>query len=81
MRYKSVSFGQEIECLSINVYINWFVWIHLQDLSTGWLHCDPGPLFTPEYHTLPGWLPEWVCKFAFIGYVIKKKNKSSAEIK
>ncbi|XP_023544426.1 phosphatidate cytidylyltransferase 2-like [Cucurbita pepo subsp. pepo] len=29
------------------------------DLSTGWLHCDPGPLFKPEYFTLPGWTPDW----------------------
>lgn len=32
----------------------------MQDLSTGWLHCDPGPLFKPEYFTLPGWFPDWV---------------------
>ncbi|KAJ9566204.1 hypothetical protein OSB04_002170 [Centaurea solstitialis] len=30
-----------------------------KDLSTGWLQCDPGPLFTPENFILPGWLPEW----------------------
>ncbi|KAI5674754.1 hypothetical protein M9H77_15118 [Catharanthus roseus] len=30
-----------------------------QDLSTGWLHCDPGPLFKPEYYLLPEWLPHW----------------------
>ncbi|CAL5408243.1 unnamed protein product [Camellia sinensis] len=30
-----------------------------KDLSTGWLHCDPGPLFKPEYFTLPGWVPNW----------------------
>ncbi|KAL5988021.1 phosphatidate cytidylyltransferase [Asimina triloba] len=30
-----------------------------KDLSTGWLHCDPGPLFKPEYYPLPGWLPAW----------------------
>ncbi|KAL0542955.1 hypothetical protein IC582_018038 [Cucumis melo] len=29
------------------------------DLSTGWLHCDPGPLFKPDYFTLPGWIPDW----------------------
>ncbi|KAK4478168.1 hypothetical protein RD792_017450 [Penstemon davidsonii] len=29
------------------------------DLSTGWLHCDPGPLFKPEYFALPEWLPGW----------------------
>ncbi|GJY07779.1 phosphatidate cytidylyltransferase 1-like protein [Tanacetum coccineum] len=30
-----------------------------KDLSTGWLQCDLGPLFTPENFILPGWLPEW----------------------
>ncbi|XP_061979743.1 phosphatidate cytidylyltransferase 2-like isoform X2 [Populus nigra] len=30
-----------------------------KDLSTGWLQCDPGPLFKPEYFTLPGWIPQW----------------------
>ncbi|GAB2269642.1 phosphatidate cytidylyltransferase [Dionaea muscipula] len=30
-----------------------------KDLSTGWLHCDPGPLFTPEYFSLSGWFPGW----------------------
>ncbi|KAB1224404.1 Phosphatidate cytidylyltransferase [Morella rubra] len=30
-----------------------------KDLSTGWLHCDPGPLFKPELYTLPGWFPQW----------------------
>ncbi|KAL2508626.1 Phosphatidate cytidylyltransferase 2 [Forsythia ovata] len=28
-----------------------------KDLSTGWLHCDPGPLFKPEYFALPEWFP------------------------
>ncbi|XP_047318629.1 phosphatidate cytidylyltransferase 1-like isoform X2 [Impatiens glandulifera] len=27
-----------------------------KDLSIGWLHCDPGPLFKPEYFTLPRWI-------------------------
>ncbi|KAK6161401.1 hypothetical protein DH2020_004782 [Rehmannia glutinosa] len=30
-----------------------------KDLSTGWLHCDPGSLFKPEYFTVPEWFPEW----------------------
>ncbi|PKI37419.1 hypothetical protein CRG98_042205 [Punica granatum] len=30
-----------------------------KDLSTGWLHCDPGPLFTPEYFSLQGLVPDW----------------------
>ncbi|XP_042030319.1 phosphatidate cytidylyltransferase 1-like isoform X2 [Salvia splendens] len=30
-----------------------------KDLSSGWLHCDPGTLFKPEEFTLPEWFPEW----------------------
>lgn len=37
-----------------------FVVVNVQDLSTGWLHCDPGPLFRPMYHPLPAWVPHWV---------------------
>ncbi|CAL9120059.1 unnamed protein product [Musa acuminata var. zebrina] len=30
-----------------------------KDLSTGWLHCDPGPLFKPEYFSLPALMHQW----------------------
>ncbi|KAG8077983.1 hypothetical protein GUJ93_ZPchr0007g4631 [Zizania palustris] len=30
-----------------------------KDLSTGWLHCDPGPMFKPEHYTLGEWVPQW----------------------
>ncbi|XP_010923353.1 phosphatidate cytidylyltransferase 1 isoform X1 [Elaeis guineensis] len=30
-----------------------------KDLSTAWLHCDPGPMFKPEYYSLQGWVPQW----------------------
>jgi phosphatidate cytidylyltransferase len=30
-----------------------------KDLSTGWLHCDPGPLFKPKYYTLSSSVPDW----------------------
>ncbi|KAK4270987.1 hypothetical protein QN277_019749 [Acacia crassicarpa] len=30
-----------------------------KDLSTGWLSCDPGPLFKPESHPLPGTIRRW----------------------
>ncbi|XP_019180451.1 PREDICTED: phosphatidate cytidylyltransferase 1 [Ipomoea nil] len=33
-----------------------------KDLSTGWLHCDPGPLFKPEHFTIPEWIPQWFPK-------------------
>ncbi|XP_057765582.1 phosphatidate cytidylyltransferase 3-like isoform X2 [Salvia miltiorrhiza] len=29
-----------------------------KDLSTGWLHCDPGPLFKLEYYPFPKYLTE-----------------------
>ncbi|GFP94130.1 phosphatidate cytidylyltransferase [Phtheirospermum japonicum] len=28
-----------------------------KDLSTGWLQCDPGPLFRPEHFAVPEWFP------------------------
>jgi phosphatidate cytidylyltransferase len=37
----------------------------MQDLTAGWLHCDPGPLFKPERFILPGWVSQWVSKLAF----------------
>lgn len=30
-----------------------------KDLSTGWLQCDPGLLFKPEYYSLQEWVPHW----------------------
>ncbi|KAK8953099.1 Phosphatidate cytidylyltransferase [Platanthera guangdongensis] len=30
-----------------------------KDLSTGWLSCDPGPMFKPELYSFPGWVPPW----------------------
>ncbi|XP_077249804.1 phosphatidate cytidylyltransferase 1-like [Tasmannia lanceolata] len=30
-----------------------------KDLSTAWLHCDPGLMFKPEYYSLSGWVPQW----------------------
>ncbi|XP_043691297.1 phosphatidate cytidylyltransferase 1-like isoform X2 [Telopea speciosissima] len=30
-----------------------------KDLSTGWLHCDPDPLFKPAFYFLPVWVPQW----------------------
>nr|GME07480.1 phosphatidate cytidylyltransferase 1 [Ipomoea batatas] len=33
-----------------------------KDLSTGWLQCDPGPLFKPEHFTIPEWIPQWFPK-------------------
>ncbi|XP_068665387.1 phosphatidate cytidylyltransferase 1-like [Aristolochia californica] len=30
-----------------------------KDLSTGWLQCDPGPMFKPKYHSIADWVPQW----------------------
>lgn len=30
-----------------------------KDLSTGWLYCDPGPLFKPKLYHFSGIVPEW----------------------
>ncbi|XP_076910557.1 phosphatidate cytidylyltransferase 1-like [Bidens hawaiensis] len=40
-------------------FLGRFQWLTCprKDLSTGWLQCDPGALFTPESFTLTGWLP------------------------
>ncbi|KAD3069380.1 hypothetical protein E3N88_37260 [Mikania micrantha] len=41
-------------------FLGRFQWLTCprKDLSTGWLQCNPGPLFMPENFTLPGLLPE-----------------------
>ncbi|KAJ0575024.1 putative phosphatidate cytidylyltransferase [Helianthus annuus] len=46
-------------------FLGRFQWLTCprKDLSTGWLQCNPGPLFTPDNFTLPAWLPEWRCMF------------------
>nr|ACF81759.1 unknown [Zea mays] len=30
-----------------------------KDLSTGWLYCDPGPMFKPEHYSLGESVPHW----------------------
>ncbi|KAK9268353.1 hypothetical protein L1049_000102 [Liquidambar formosana] len=42
-------------------FLGRFQWLTCprKDLSTGWLQCDPGPLFKSEYYALPGWVPQW----------------------
>ena len=32
----------------------------MQDLSTTWLECDPGPIFKPETFALPSEVAQWV---------------------
>ncbi|TXG69695.1 hypothetical protein EZV62_004630 [Acer yangbiense] len=42
-------------------FLGRFQWLTCprKDLSTGWLDCDPGPLFKPESFTLHEWVPLW----------------------
>ncbi|KAF5742128.1 phosphatidate cytidylyltransferase 1 [Tripterygium wilfordii] len=55
---------------SVTTIISAFVLAHMmgrfqwmtcprKDLSTGWLYCDPGPVFKPEHCTLPVWFTKW----------------------
>ncbi|KAM7265850.1 hypothetical protein ACFE04_003533 [Oxalis oulophora] len=49
-------------CLTLANIMGRFQWLTCprKDLSTGWLNCDPGPMFKPELYTLPGWLSQWL---------------------
>ncbi|KAJ6795353.1 phosphatidate cytidylyltransferase [Iris pallida] len=42
-------------------FLGRFQWLTCprKDLSTGWLYCDPGPMFKPDYYSLVEWVPEW----------------------
>ncbi|KAG6780105.1 hypothetical protein POTOM_016517 [Populus tomentosa] len=57
--FKSGAFPIFIQLANIMGRFQWLT-CPRKDLSTGWLQCDPGPLFKPEYFTLPGWIPQWV---------------------
>jgi hypothetical protein len=47
-------------CIAADVYL--ISLPCLQDLSTGWLCCDPGPMFMPESYDLLVWTPQWGSK-------------------
>ncbi|KAG6420290.1 hypothetical protein SASPL_116813 [Salvia splendens] len=55
------SFATMISAFMLANILGRFQWLTCprKDLSTGWLECDPGPLFKPEYFTVPQWFPEW----------------------
>ncbi|KAL6548339.1 phosphatidate cytidylyltransferase [Orobanche gracilis] len=55
------SFTTMISAFVLANIMGQFQWLTCprKDLSTGWLHCDPGPLFKPGYFTVPVWFPEW----------------------
>ncbi|KAL3632709.1 Phosphatidate cytidylyltransferase 3 [Castilleja foliolosa] len=42
-------------------FLSQFQWMTCprKDLSIGWLNCDPGPIFKPEYYPFPIWIPQW----------------------
>ena len=50
----------------------------MYDLSTGLLHCDPGPQFKSGFYSLPGWISQWVSERSWNvvidGYVIERKE-------
>ncbi|XP_078429588.1 phosphatidate cytidylyltransferase 1-like isoform X1 [Wolffia australiana] len=50
-----------ISAFLLSNFLGGFQWLTCprKDLSTGWLQCDPGPLFKPELHSLSGWVPYW----------------------
>ncbi|KAL1535747.1 phosphatidate cytidylyltransferase [Salvia divinorum] len=55
------SFATMISAFVLANIMGRFQWLTCprKDLSTGWLECDPGSLFKPEYYTVPQWFPEW----------------------
>ncbi|XP_047963867.1 phosphatidate cytidylyltransferase 1-like [Salvia hispanica] len=55
------SFATMISAFVLANVMGRFQWLTCprKDLSTGWLECDPGSLFKPEYYTVPQWFPEW----------------------
>ncbi|XP_042379712.1 phosphatidate cytidylyltransferase 1-like [Zingiber officinale] len=57
------SFATIISAFVLADILGRFRWLTCprKDLSTGWLHCDPGLPFKPESYPLPGWFPwkEW----------------------
>ncbi|EYU32516.1 hypothetical protein ABFS82_14G022200 [Erythranthe guttata] len=55
------SFATMISAFLLANILGRFQWLTCprKDLLTGWLHCDPGPLFKPENFAVPEWFPEW----------------------
>ncbi|XP_064998969.1 phosphatidate cytidylyltransferase 1-like [Musa acuminata AAA Group] len=51
------SFATILSAFMLANILGSFQWLTCprKDLSTGWLHCDPGPLFKPKSYPLPGW--------------------------
>eukprot|EP00899_Mesostigma_viride_P026529 jgi/Mesvir1/7060/Mv09176-RA.1 len=45
----------------VSGYLGHYQWLVCPraDLTTGWLHCEPGSLFTPTDYPLPVWLAAW----------------------
>ncbi|MED6125736.1 phosphatidate cytidylyltransferase [Stylosanthes scabra] len=43
-------------------FLGRFQWLTCprKDLSTGWLKCDPDPIFKPEYIPLPAFIAQWL---------------------
>ncbi|KAE8725469.1 Phosphatidate cytidylyltransferase 1 [Hibiscus syriacus] len=61
--------------LLANIYGS-FLWLTCprKDLSTGWLHCDPGPLFKPEYYSLLPWSQYGTSNIVPNGLHVREQN-------
>lgn len=60
-----ISFPLECDCELSTQFATVILFLYLsrkwfQDLSTGWLCCDPGPMFKPEHYSLGEWVPKGV---------------------
>ncbi|XP_022851479.1 phosphatidate cytidylyltransferase 1-like [Olea europaea var. sylvestris] len=55
------SFATVVSAFVLANILGRFQWLTCprKDLSTGWLRCDPGPLFKPDYFNVPQWVPLW----------------------
>ncbi|XP_074585406.1 phosphatidate cytidylyltransferase 1-like isoform X2 [Curcuma longa] len=55
------SFATIISAFVLADILGRFQWLTCprKDLSTGWLHCDPGLPFKPKSYPLPGWIGDY----------------------
>ncbi|KAL7087990.1 hypothetical protein ACP275_13G102400 [Erythranthe tilingii] len=54
------SFATVLSAFLLASFLSQFQWMTCprKDLSTGWLRCDPAPIFKLEYYSFPKWLPQ-----------------------
>ncbi|KAF5204841.1 Phosphatidate cytidylyltransferase, partial [Thalictrum thalictroides] len=51
------SFATIVSAFPLANIMGRFQWLTCprEDLSTGWHHCDPDPMFKPQHYSFPGW--------------------------